>query len=117
MICNLRLFLRVSRLLIAACDFILFGSFCVTLPEPIQQTIEAPHLALAETPPTARSGLERRVLGLAAPVIGENLLQTMLGVVDTVLVAGLGAVALAGIGTALQVIFVLIGALSAPIST
>jgi multidrug resistance protein, MATE family len=46
-------------------------------------------------------------------VIGENLLQTMLGVVDTVLVAGLGAVALAGIGAALQVIFVLIGALSA----
>ncbi len=37
----------------------------------------------------------------------------MLGVVDTVLVAGLGAVALAGIGTALQVIFVLIAALSA----
>ncbi len=37
----------------------------------------------------------------------------MLGVVDTVLVAGLGAVALAGIGAALQVIFVLIGALSA----
>lgn len=56
---------------------------------------------------------QRRVLGLAAPVIGENLLQTLLGVVDTALVAGLGAVALAGVGTALQVIFVLLGALSA----
>lgn len=57
--------------------------------------------------------LSRRVLGLAAPIIGENLLQTLLGVVDTILVAGLGAVALAGVGTALQVIFVLIAALSA----
>ena len=31
------------------------------------------------------------MIGLAAPVIGENMLQTLLGVVDTVLVAGLGA--------------------------
>ena len=84
----------------------------MTLPEPIPQPIEAPHLAPTETPATPR-GFERRVLALAGPVIGENLLQTMLGVADTVLVAGLGAVALAGIGAALQVIFVLIGALSA----
>jgi putative MATE family efflux protein len=53
------------------------------------------------------------VLGLAWPVIGENMLQTLLGVVDTILVAGLGAVALAGVGAALQVIFVVIAALSA----
>jgi multidrug resistance protein, MATE family len=53
------------------------------------------------------------MLGLAAPVISKNLLQTLLGVVETLLVAGLGAVALASIGTALQAIFVLIGALSA----
>ena len=57
--------------------------------------------------------LRRRVLGLAGPVIGENLLQTLLGVVDTLLVAGLGTVALAGVGTALQVVFVIIAALSA----
>ncbi|HMO56671.1 MAG TPA: MATE family efflux transporter [Roseiflexaceae bacterium] len=57
--------------------------------------------------------LRRRVLGLAAPVIGENLLQTLLGIVDTILVAGLGAVALAGVGAALQVVFVLIAGLSA----
>jgi putative MATE family efflux protein len=57
--------------------------------------------------------LRRRVIGLAAPVIGENLLQTLLGVVDTILVAGVGAVALAGVGAALQVIFVIIAALSA----
>ena len=35
--------------------------------------------------------LRRRVWGLAAPVIGENFLETLLGIVDTVLVAGLGA--------------------------
>jgi multidrug resistance protein, MATE family len=82
----------------------------MTPPEPISQTLEtAPSVA----PSIARRRFERRVLGLAAPVIGENLLQTMLGVVDTILVAGLGAVALAGIGAALQIIFVLIGALSA----
>jgi putative MATE family efflux protein len=46
-------------------------------------------------------------------VIGENLLQTLLGVVDTILVAGLGVVALAGVGAALQVIYVIIAALSA----
>src|SRR5262245_379436 len=85
----------------------------VTVPEPIPQPIEASHLAAAETPTAARRSIGRRVLGLAAPVIGENMLQTMLGVVDTALVAGLGAVALAGVGAALQVIFVLIGALSA----
>jgi len=58
-------------------------------------------------------GIQRRVLGLAWPVIGENLLETLLGVVDTFLVAGLGAAAIAGVGTALQVMFFLISALSA----
>jgi multidrug resistance protein, MATE family len=57
--------------------------------------------------------LRRRVWGLAGPVIGENFLETLLGVVDTLLVAGLGAVALAGVGSALQVMFFLISALSA----
>jgi MATE family multidrug resistance protein len=76
--------------------------------------IEASPPVVVDAPvATSSRGLERRVLGLAAPVIGENLLQTMLGVVDTILVAGLGAVALAGVGAALQVIFVIIAALSA----
>src|SRR5262245_32426796 len=57
--------------------------------------------------------LRRRVWGLAGPVIGENFLETLLGIVDTLLVAGLGAVALAGVGGALQVMFFLISALSA----
>src|ERR1043165_6784349 len=62
--------------------------------------------------PEARE-LRRRVWGLAGPVIGENFLETLLGVVDTLLVAGMGAVALAGVGSALQVMFFLISALSA----
>src|SRR5919202_1912938 len=57
--------------------------------------------------------LRRRVWGLAGPVIGENFLETLLGVIDTLLVAGLGAVAIAGVGSALQVMFFLISALSA----
>jgi MATE family, multidrug efflux pump len=90
----------------------------MTTPEPISQPVEtlSTVATLIEAPPPAAAtprSLQRRVLGLAWPVIGENLLQTLLGVVDTILVAGLGAVALAGVGAALQVIFVLIAALSA----
>ncbi len=85
--------------------------------ETVMQLNEPPVLEQADamlTPPSEpRPSLQRRVLALAAPVIGENLLQTLLGVVDTILVAGLGAAALAGVGSALQVIFVLIAALSA----
>ena len=57
--------------------------------------------------------MNRRVLGLAWPVIGENLLETLLGIVDTLLVAGLGAVAIAGVGSGLQAMFFLLSALSA----
>ncbi len=57
--------------------------------------------------------LRRRVLGLAWPVIGENFLETLLGIIDTLLVAGLGAAAIAGVGSALQVMFFLISILSA----
>ena len=57
--------------------------------------------------------VERRVLGLAWPVIGENFLETLLGIVDTWLVSSLGAIALAGVGTAIQFMFFIISALSA----
>src|SRR5438552_4191804 len=78
--------------------------------EPVEPKAEA---ASPPTPVRLPGDLRRRVINLAAPVIGENLLQTMLGVVDTMLVAGLGATALAGVGSALQVVFVLTAALTA----
>src|ERR687886_338919 len=63
--------------------------------------------------PTVDPDLQSRVLKLAWPVIGENLLETMLGIVDTWLVAALGAVALAGVGAAVPFMFFFIAALSA----
>src|SRR5918992_1503010 len=57
--------------------------------------------------------LRRRVFGLAWPTIAENLLQTTVGIVDTLLVARLGAEAIAGVGSSLQIMFLVIGVLSA----
>jgi multidrug resistance protein, MATE family len=57
--------------------------------------------------------MRRRVLGLAWPVIAQNLLETLLGIVDTAFVARLGASATAGVGSALQVMFFVLSALSA----
>lgn len=53
-----------------------------------------------------------RVFQLAWPIILENLLQTLLGIVDTVMVGRLGANALAGVGTAQQFLFFIIAVLS-----
>lgn len=50
---------------------------------------------------------------LAVPIIAENLFQTMLGVVDMLMVSRLGAAAIAGVGTALQIMFLVFAALSA----
>lgn len=63
--------------------------------------------------PTRLLSMRRRVFELAWPVILENLLQTMLGIVDTLMVGRLGADALAGVGTAQQLLFFLIAILSA----
>lgn len=53
------------------------------------------------------------VFNLAWPVILEGLLQTLLGVVDTIMVGRLGSDSLAGVGTAQQFLFFLIAILSA----
>lgn len=65
-----------------------------------------------EGPRPSSAMTQRRVLKLALPIIGENLLQTMVGVVDTLFVAALGASALAGVGVALEVVFFAIAILS-----
>ena len=77
--------------------------------------IERVPAAAYERPAAASEhpALRRRVLGLAGPVIGENLLETMLGIVDTALVARLGASATAGVGSAQQLMWFLICVLSA----
>src|SRR5690349_16499987 len=54
-----------------------------------------------------------RVLGLAVPIIGENLLQTLVGAVDTLLVAKLGSEAVAGVGTAVEFVYFIISILIA----
>jgi putative MATE family efflux protein len=60
-------------------------------------------------------GMQRRVLNLAWPVIAENFLETTLGIVDTWLVSHLayGAIALAGVGVAVQVMQFLLAMLAA----
>jgi putative MATE family efflux protein len=66
--------------------------------------------ALESADPAA---LRRRVFGMAWPVIGQNVLETLLGIVDTLLVAGIGTAAIAGIGSALQIMFFVLSALAA----
>lgn len=72
--------------------------------------IDAPHPPPPETPP--RIG-HRRVLGLALPIIGENLLQTSVVAVDTFMVARLGTDEVAGVGTAAELVYFLIAMLVA----
>jgi MATE family multidrug resistance protein len=80
-----------------------------TASEDLFEELESEMPVVPEEP----AALRRRVLGLAWPVIGENLLETLLGIVDTALVAGLGTAAIAGVGTGLQIMFFLLAALSA----
>jgi putative MATE family efflux protein len=72
----------------------------------------APDMAVEMATPEP-AALRRRVMGMAWPVIGQNVLETLLGIVDTLLVAGLGVAAIAGIGSALQIMFFVLSALAA----
>lgn len=74
---------------------------------------EAPQHEAPAAAPEQPAALRRRVLNLAWPVIGENMLETLLDIVNTVLVASLGAVALAGVGSSLQIMFFVLAALAA----
>ncbi|PMP86188.1 MAG: MATE family efflux transporter, partial [Roseiflexus castenholzii] len=88
----------------------------MTIPDIVPSTAET--IAPAASSTEARNetidrpSLRRRVMGLALPAIGENLLHTALGIADTILVAGIGVVALAGVGAALNVLFIVMAALS-----
>ena len=57
--------------------------------------------------------VRRRVVTLSWPVVIEGLLQTAIGVVDTFFVAMVSEEALAGVGTALQLVFIMIVVMSA----
>ena len=69
-----------------------------------------PELHVAEGP-----ALRRQVLGLAWPSIVENFLQTMIGVVDTALVGHLSTDALAGVGGAQQIVWLVTTLLAAAV--
>jgi len=60
-----------------------------------------------------RKTVSRTVFRLAWPAIAENALQTLLGIVDTAVVARLGTAALSGVGASQQLIWVLTTALIA----
>jgi multidrug resistance protein, MATE family len=79
---------------------------------PVSTAAAAPATDTSALPFPGSGSLRRRVFGLAWPTIAENLLQTMVGIVDTLLVARLGAEAIAGVGASLQVMFLVIGVLS-----
>lgn len=57
--------------------------------------------------------LKRRIFTLAWPMVGETTLQMTMELVNTALIASLGAAALAGAGAALQVMQFLVSALTA----
>lgn len=47
--------------------------------------------------------MRHEVFGLAWPIVGEDFLHTMLGIIDTLLVAQLGMIAIAGVATAVMI--------------
>jgi MATE family multidrug resistance protein len=90
-----------------------------TIDEALEaaEALEAPGLLENSTPRSdtlaPKPMTQRRVLSLATPIIGENLLQTLVGAVDTFMVARLGAAAVAGVGTGFEIVFFIISILSA----
>ena len=79
---------------------------------------EAPEQAPAADAPltaTERKSIRSRVMNLAWPSIVENFMQTMIGVVDTALVGHLSTDALAGVGGAQQIAWLVTTLLSAAV--
>jgi putative MATE family efflux protein len=63
--------------------------------------------------PSPEAVVRRRVVALAWPAVVEGVLQTAIGIVDTFFVAQLSDEALAGVGTAQQLLFIAIVVMSA----
>jgi len=85
----------------------------VALGEVVAPAGTAVAVGEAELTREERRAVGQSVFRLAWPAIGENALQTLLGLVDTAIVARLGTAALAGVGAAQQLIWVLTTALIA----
>ncbi len=70
------------------------------------ETLAAPS-ALDEVPSNSNQGPMnvRRVMLLALPIVGENLLQTAVGAVDTLIVSRIGDDAIAGVGVGVELVF------------
>src|SRR5680860_128403 len=80
-----------------------------TVMDPRSAVEDAPAVvAQVDVPPMT----QRRVLGLSLPIIGENLLQSAVGVIDTLMIARVGSAALAGVGVSLEIVFFMIAILS-----
>ena len=70
-----------------------------------------PERAEADSPRQVMN--QRVVLMLALPIIGENLLQTAVGAIDTLLVSRIGDDAIAGVGVGAELVFFMLAILSA----
>ncbi|MEO8285338.1 MAG: MATE family efflux transporter [Chloroflexota bacterium] len=77
------------------------------------EVVTRPGESASELTLEERRDVSRSVFRLAWPAIAENALQTLLGIVDTAVVARLGTAALSGVGAAQQLVWVLTTALIA----
>ncbi len=90
-----------------ATDTAMMGGFSIEPAAQAEAVIEGEEQIGEELTPEARKEVGRKVFRLAWPAIAENALQTLLGIVDTAIVARLGTAALSGVGASQQLIWVL----------
>lgn len=76
-------------------------------------TAIAPPALAQPAVPSENAEISAAIRRIAWPVIGEQLLQTLVGVVDMAVVGRLGAAEVAGIGTATQLVMIVISAIGA----
>ena len=91
-----------------ATDAFTAGGISVETSAQAERVLEDSNLTSEE-----RKDVGRRVFKLAWPAITENALQTLLGIVDTAIVARLGNAALSGVGASQQMVWALTTALIA----